>query len=85
MITLAKDMGLTVMEQNFTRDQLYIAEEIFLSGTAAEVVGVRMIDFRSVNGGGIGPITHSLCREYDQTVRGKGTHSEEWLDYVHGN
>ena len=81
IITLARDMDLTVIEQNFTRDQLYIAEEVFISGTAAEVVGVRMIDFRSVNGGGVGPITYSLCQEFDHTVRGVGAHSEEWLDY----
>ena len=85
IITLAKDLGLTVMEQNFTRDQLYIAEEVFISGTAAEIVGVRMIDFRSVNGGGVGPITYALCQEFDRTVHGTGDRSEEWLDYIHSH
>jgi branched-chain amino acid aminotransferase len=81
IITLARDLGLTVIEQNFTRDQLYIAEEVFISGTAAEVVGVRMIDFRRINGGRVGPITYSLCEQFDRTVHGKGLRSEEWLDY----
>jgi branched-chain amino acid aminotransferase len=51
VLILANDMGLKVEEVHFTRDQLYIADEIFICGTAAELVGVRMVDYRPVNGG----------------------------------
>jgi branched-chain amino acid aminotransferase len=81
IITLAGDLEIQVVEQMITRDQLYIADEVFISGTAAEVVGVRKIDFRSIGGGMVGPITRALCHEFDQNVHGRGAHSEEWLDY----
>ncbi len=82
IFTLAKDLGLPVEEKMITRDQLYIADEVFISGTAAEVVGVRMIDHRPIGDGQVGPVTHALLRAYLDTVHGQGNHSEEWLDYV---
>lgn len=82
LITLAGDLGLQVLEQNLTRDMLYIADEIFISGTAAEIVGVRMVDYRQVKDGRVGPVTRSLCRTFEETVCGRGKRSEEWLDYV---
>jgi len=82
IITLAGDMGIQVKEEMITRDQLYISDEVLISGTAAEIVGVRMIDFRQVGNGAVGPITQALLREFKNTVRGKGARSQEWLDYV---
>lgn len=82
IIKLAKDMGFEVVEQMITRDQLYIAEEVFISGTAAEIVGVRMIDYRPIGNGKVGPVTSELLRLYIENVQGKGSHSSEWLDYV---
>ena len=82
IITLAGDMGIQVKEEMITRDQLYIADEVLISGTAAEIVGVRMIDFRQVGNGAVGPITQALLHEFKNTVRGKGARSQEWLDYV---
>ncbi len=79
---LAEDMGVPVHEKMITRDQLYIADEVFISGTAAEVVGVRMIDYRQVGDGGVGPITKSLLQAYSDTVHGFGKQPAEWLDYV---
>lgn len=82
IITLAKDMGLEVQEAQITRDQLYIADEIFVSGTAAEVVGVRMLDYRKIGNGGVGPVTRALLQAFSENVRGEGAYSEEWLDIV---
>lgn len=82
IFTLATDLGIRVVEEMLTRDQLYIADEVFIVGTAAEIVGARMIDFRPVGEGKPGPITQSLTKIYKDNVRGQGVHSEEWLDYL---
>ncbi len=82
VLRLAADMGTPVMEQMISRDQLYTADEVFISGTAAEIVGVRMIDFRKISSGGVGPMTRELLRVYKATVHGNGVRSDEWLDFV---
>jgi len=84
IFALAMDLGLEVVEQMITRDQLYIADEVFISGTAAEIVGVRMIDYRQIGNGKVGLITAELLRLYLENVHGRGAHSLEWLDYLHG-
>lgn len=82
IFTLAADLGVSVKEVMITRDQLYIADEVFISGTAAEVVGVRAIDTRTIGNGRPGPITRALCEAFEANVRGAGEHSDEWLDYI---
>jgi len=82
IMTLATDKGYTVVPERLSRDQLYIADEVFISGTAAEVVAVREIDFRKIGSGGMGPITRILQQAFFETVKGKGDRSPEWLDYV---
>ncbi len=82
VLTLARDEGLPVVEQMITRDQLYIADEVFITGTAAELVPVRMVDYRTVGDGRPGPITRLLAKAYDLNVHGQGAHSHEWLDYL---
>ena len=82
VIQLAVDQGIPVEEMRITRDQLYIADEVFITGTAAEIVGARMIDFRAVGDGVVGRITRQLLDAYLDTVHGKGRRSPEWLDYV---
>jgi len=82
IITFATDMGLRVEERLFTRDQLYIADEVFISGTAAEVVGVRMIDHRPIGSGQVGPVTQSISKAFADTIHGEGKHAQAWLDYV---
>ena len=82
VMVLAADMGLPVVEEMITRDQLYIADEVFITGTAAEVVGVRMIDFRQIGEGKVGPITQSIYDAYKDTVCGNGNHSGEWLEFL---
>jgi len=82
LITLARDLGYTVAEEPVSRDQLYIAEEVFVCGTAAEVVPVVEIDFRCIGSGRPGGVTASLQRVFHETVRGRSRRSAEWLDYI---
>lgn len=82
VFTLAEDMGIPVVEEMITRDQLYIADEVFISGTAAELVGVRMIDHRPIGAGKPGPVTQALLQAFLNNVHGQGVHAAEWLDYV---
>jgi branched-chain amino acid aminotransferase len=82
LLTLAQDLGIEVVEEPISRDQLYVADEVFVSGTAAECVAVSEIDYRVIGNGRMGPVTRTLQREFFQTVHGDGAHSEEWLDYA---
>ncbi|MBI2222332.1 MAG: branched-chain amino acid transaminase [Acidobacteria bacterium] len=82
IITLAGDAGLPVVEQPVSRDDLYRADEIFVCGTAAEVIGLREVDFRRIGSGRTGPITRQLQQAYHAVVRGEHPRSEEWLAYV---
>jgi branched-chain amino acid aminotransferase len=82
VITLIGDLGYKLVEEPISRDQLYIADEIFLVGTAAEVVPVREIDFRTIAGEGMGPITQRVQETFYQTVRGEGPRAAAWLDYL---
>lgn len=82
VMTLATDLGIPVVEEQLTRDQLYIADEVFITGTAAEIVPARKIDFRIIGDGKPGPIMQSLLGIYLKTVRGQGKRSVEWLDYL---
>lgn len=82
IITLARDEGYQVVEEQISRDQLYIADEVFLSSTAAEVVPVIEIDHRPIHHGHPGPVTQRLQALFHETVKGRGAHSPAWLDYV---
>lgn len=82
VIVLAKDLGYEVKEEPIGRDQLYIADEVFVTGTAAELVAVTEIDFRIIGNGKMGPVTRSIQKAFHQTVRGESPRSVEWLDYV---
>jgi branched-chain amino acid aminotransferase len=81
IMTLAMDLKIPVAEKTFTRDELYIADEVFITGTAAEVVPVREIDTRKVGDGCIGPVTQALQKSFNLNARGSGPHSTEWLDF----
>jgi branched-chain amino acid aminotransferase len=82
LITLARDLGYSVVEEPISRDQLYIADEVFVCGTAAEVIGLREIDFRVIGSGKAGPVTRALQREFDELVTGRHAKSTEWLSPV---
>ena len=82
LITLAGDLGIPVKEAMITRDQLYIADEVFLSGTAAELVSVRAIDHHTVGEGRPGPVARALSDAFYSNLHGGGSRSAEWLDFV---
>jgi branched-chain amino acid aminotransferase len=82
VMVLAGDLGIPVVEELITRDQLYIADEVFITGTAAEIVAARKIDFRPIGNGKPGNVMKSLLELYLDTVHGQGKRSPEWLDYV---
>lgn len=82
VIVLAKDLGYEVKEEPIGRDQIYIADEVFVTGTAAELVAVTEIDFRVIGNGRMGPVTRSIQKAFHETIRGKSSRSVEWLDYV---
>lgn len=79
IFVLAKDRGLKIQEKQVLRDELYIADEVFFTGTAAQIVGIIEIDGRRIQTGKIGPITQWLMRQYDDCVQGKLPHYAEWL------
>ena len=82
IIRMARDDGLEVEERAITRDELYIADEVFFVGTASEVTPVREIDDRSIGEGKPGPVTLKLQAEYFEVVKGKQTRYPEWLTFV---
>jgi branched-chain amino acid aminotransferase len=79
LITLARDLGYSVVEEPISRDQLYIADEVFVCGTAAEVIALREIDFRVIGKGKAGPVTRALQKEFDKLISGRHAKSAEWL------
>ncbi|NIO17542.1 MAG: branched-chain amino acid transaminase [Deltaproteobacteria bacterium] len=82
VITIAGDLGIEVREEHFTRDELYTADEVFFTGTAAEITPVREIDDRRVGRGRPGRITKTLQTAFFDIVGGKNARYESWLDYV---
>jgi branched-chain amino acid aminotransferase len=82
VITLAHDLGYRVLEQPISRDQLYIADEVLVCGTAAEVIGLREIDFRKIGMGTSGPVTRRLQQAFSEVVRGRHARSKEWLAHI---
>ena len=82
IVTLAKDAGYEVVESRITRDELYSADEVFVCGTAAEVIALREIDFRRIGDGRTSPVTRALQQAYHDATEGRHPRSAEWLDYV---
>lgn len=82
IISLAGEMGLPVLEERFTRDDLYIAEEAFLTGTAAELTPIREVDNRVIGNGRPGPITKRLQDTFFAIVQGKDKRYGNWLTYL---
>ena len=82
IIDLARHMGVQVQEAVFARDELYIADEAFFTGTAAELTPIREVDNRLIGSGRPGPITHKLQQAFFRVVQGKDDTFKEWLTYV---
>jgi branched-chain amino acid aminotransferase len=80
--TLVRDLGYEIYEMPVSRDQLYIADEVFVCGTAAECVALREIDFREIGDGKMGPVTRAVQNAFHAAIRGQHPRSTEWLDYV---
>jgi len=79
IFTLAEEIGYHVEEKRITRDEVYIADEAFFTGTAAEVVPIRELDGRPIGSGSRGPITEKLQAMYFDSVRGNRSQNREWL------
>ncbi len=82
VMTLARDLGIPVVERSVDRSELYIAEEIFFTGTAVELAPVTKVDHRPVGDGTIGPVTRSLRQIYHDAVRGKVPAYRHWVQPV---
>ncbi len=82
VLALLRAMGVDVVEERFTRDEAYIADEVFMTGTAAEVTPVREIDGRQVGDGKPGPLTRSLQERYRDVVHGRDAAFREWVTPV---
>jgi branched-chain amino acid aminotransferase len=81
ILQILRDLKVEVREQTFTRDTLYIADEVFLCGTAAEVTPIREVDNRKVGAGTAGPIAKRVQEAFFKAVRGEDPRYREWLDY----
>jgi branched-chain amino acid aminotransferase len=82
VITIAREQGLEVIEKRITRDEVYIADEAFFTGTAAEVTPIRELDGRNIGNVGRGPITTQLQSLYFDYVQGRRDDHAEWLNPV---
>jgi branched-chain amino acid aminotransferase len=79
VIQIAQDLGHRIVEANLIRSDLYLAEEVFMTGTAAEVTPLRSIDDFEI---GVGPVTLEIQAAYLDTVRGRSERWSQWLDHV---
>lgn len=82
IITFAQDLGMKVEERSITRDEVYVADECFFTGTAAEVTPIREVDGRKIGSGTRGPITEKLQSLYFDQVYGRKVSHPEWMTYV---
>ena len=81
VLRIAKDLDVPIVEQRFTRDTMYLADELFMTGTAAEVTPVREVDNRRVGAGQPGPVTKKIQDTFFRTVHGEEPRYREWLTY----
>jgi branched-chain amino acid aminotransferase len=79
VMQIARDLGYPVVEKNIIRPDLYLADEVFMTGTATEVAPVRSVDDQEI---GVGEVTLQLQAAYMDLVRGKNERYTDWLDFV---
>lgn len=79
---LCKDIGVEIKEKRITRDEVYIADEVFFTGTAAEVTPIREVDNRTIGSGERGPITEKLQSQFFDLVHGRREQDQHWLTFV---
>ena len=75
-----QELGYQIREKRITRDEVYVADEAFFTGTAAEVVPIRELDGRTIGSGSRGPLTEKLQSMYFDTVRGNRSQNSQWLE-----
>jgi branched-chain amino acid aminotransferase len=82
IIQIARDLGIEVVERDLARAELYLADEVFLTGTAAEMVPVREIDDHTIGSGAAGPMTREVQQIFDDALHGRDPRYVDWLDVV---
>ncbi|MCX6798919.1 MAG: branched-chain amino acid transaminase [Candidatus Diapherotrites archaeon] len=82
IMQIARDLGIEVREKLFKKEELYAADEAFVTGTAAEITPIRTVDNKQIGFGKPGPITKKLMAKYGEVIHGKDKQYEKWLDYV---
>lgn len=82
IMTIAQEQGLQVVEKRLTRDEVYVADEAFFTGTAAEVTPIRELDGRVIGSGSRGPVTEKLQALYFDYVHGRTADHGDWLSYI---
>ena len=82
ILQFAADLGIKVVERRITRDEFYLADEIFMTGTAAEVTPIREYDDRTIGNGGRGPLTEQLQTLYFDVVHGRNEQYMDWLSFI---
>ena len=82
MIQICQELGITVKERTIQRAALYVADELFFSGTAAEVTPIRSVDRITVGHGGRGPITEKIQKVFFEITKGERPAPGDWLTYV---
>lgn len=82
VLTIARELGYPVVEERFTRDELYVADEAFFTGTAAELTPIREVDDRTIGPGKPGPVTLAIQKRYFEAVKGEDPRHRDWLTFV---
>ena len=82
VISLAKDLGLEVIEEKLPREMIYLSDEVFFTGTAAEVTPIRSVDGVTIDSGKRGPITEKIQSEFFNIIEGKSEDKFNWLSYL---
>jgi branched-chain amino acid aminotransferase len=82
VMQLAQERGLRLVEERFTRDELYLADEAFFTGTAAEITPIREVDNRKIGAGKPGQVTKDLQAAFFDIVHGRDSRHADWLAYV---
>jgi branched-chain amino acid aminotransferase len=82
VMRIARDLGYEIVERDITRTELYLTDELFVTGTAAEVAAIREVDGHAIGAGTRGPVTAELQRVFEDAIRGRDPRYAEWLDRV---
>jgi len=82
VMKILRDLGVVVIEEHFARDLFYIADEAFMTGTAAEVTPVRELDDRKIGSGAPGPITKKVQEVFQAALHGRDARYRDWLYHV---